>query len=78
MWQPHTPAMAAGLTNHIWSLWEVLLFRVPPWLQSQALYVVGEHDNRRAERTRYVRMPGRRAQQGHVTLVRGTITSLFP
>jgi hypothetical protein len=37
MWQPHTPAMAAGLTNHIWSLGEVLLFRVPPWPQSQAL-----------------------------------------
>jgi IS1 family transposase len=27
MWQPHTPAMAAGLTNKVWSLREVLLFR---------------------------------------------------
>jgi IS1 family transposase len=32
-WQPQTPAMAAGLTNHVWTLREVLLFRVPPWPQ---------------------------------------------
>jgi len=28
-----TPAMAAGLTDHVWTLREVLLFRVPPWPQ---------------------------------------------
>ena len=33
MWRPCTPAMAAGLTEHVWSLREVLLFRVPPWPQ---------------------------------------------
>ena len=32
-WQPCTPAMAAGLTDHVWTLREVLLFRVPPWPQ---------------------------------------------
>jgi hypothetical protein len=32
-WQPCTPAMAAGVTDHVWSLKEVLLFRVPPWPQ---------------------------------------------
>jgi len=32
-WQPRTPAMAAGLTDHVWSLREVLRFRVPPWPQ---------------------------------------------
>jgi IS1 family transposase len=32
-WQPHTPAMAAGLTDHVWTLREVLRFRVPPWPQ---------------------------------------------
>jgi IS1 family transposase len=32
-WQPRTPAMAAGLTEHVWTLREVLLFRVPPWSQ---------------------------------------------
>ena len=34
-WQPCTPAMAAGLTDHVWSLQEVLLYRVPPWPQPQ-------------------------------------------
>ena len=32
-WRPCTPAMAAGLTEHVWSLREVLLYRVPPWPQ---------------------------------------------
>ena len=32
-WRPCTPAMAAGLTDHVWTLREVLLFRVPPWSQ---------------------------------------------
>jgi IS1 family transposase/transposase-like protein len=36
-WQPRTPAMAAGLTDHVWTLREVLLFRVPPWPQPQAV-----------------------------------------
>jgi hypothetical protein len=35
VWRPCTPAMAAGLTDHVWSLREVLLFRVPPWSQPQ-------------------------------------------
>ena len=35
VWRPCTPAMAAGLTNHVWSLKEVLLYRVPPWPQLQ-------------------------------------------
>ena len=30
-WQPCTPAMAAGLADRVWTLREVLLFRVPPW-----------------------------------------------
>src|SRR2546425_6560742 len=32
-WRPRTPAMAAGLTERVWTLREVLLFRVPPWPQ---------------------------------------------
>jgi hypothetical protein len=36
-WQPRTPAMAAGLTDHVWTLREVLLFRVPPWPQPKTL-----------------------------------------
>jgi len=31
--QPKTPAMAAGITTQVWSLRELLLFRVPPWHQ---------------------------------------------
>jgi hypothetical protein len=34
-WRPCTPAMAAGLTNHVWSLKEVLCYRVPPWPQAE-------------------------------------------
>jgi hypothetical protein len=37
VWRPCTPAMAAGLTDHVWSLREVLLFRVPPWPQLQTV-----------------------------------------
>jgi IS1 family transposase len=33
VWQPCTPAMAAGLTDHVWTLREMLLFRVPLWPQ---------------------------------------------
>jgi IS1 family transposase/transposase-like protein len=36
-WWPQTPAMAAGLADHAWTLREVLLFRVPPWPQLQVL-----------------------------------------
>ena len=36
-WQPQTPAMAAGLTDQVWNLRAVLLYRVPPWPQTQAL-----------------------------------------
>jgi IS1 family transposase len=32
-WRPCTPAMVAELTDHVWTLREVLLFRVPPWPQ---------------------------------------------
>jgi IS1 family transposase len=32
-WRPCTPAMAAGLTDHVWTLRAVLAFRVPPWPQ---------------------------------------------
>jgi IS1 family transposase len=34
-WRPCTPAMVVGLTDRVWSLQEVLLFRVPPSPQPQ-------------------------------------------
>jgi hypothetical protein len=37
LWRPYTPAMAAGLTDRVWTLREVLLFRVPPWPQPASL-----------------------------------------
>jgi hypothetical protein len=37
VWRPCTPAMAAGLTDHGWTLKEVLMFRVPPWPQPQTV-----------------------------------------
>jgi hypothetical protein len=35
-WQQRTPAMAAGLTNRVWSLREMLMCRMPQWPQPQA------------------------------------------
>ena len=37
LWRPCTPAMAAGLTDRVWTLREVLLYRVPLWPQPQVL-----------------------------------------
>ena len=37
VWRPCTPAMAVGLTDHVWTLKEVLMFRVPPWPQPQTV-----------------------------------------
>jgi transposase-like protein/IS1 family transposase len=34
-WQTRTPAMAAGLTDRVWSVREVLRYRVPPWPQAR-------------------------------------------
>ena len=37
VWRQQTPAMAAGVTDHVWTLKEVLMFRVPPWPQVQTV-----------------------------------------
>jgi len=37
VWRPCTPAMAAGLTDQVWNLREMILFRVPPWPQTQTV-----------------------------------------
>jgi hypothetical protein len=37
VWRPCPPAMAAGVTEHVGSLQDVLLFRVPPWPQAQTV-----------------------------------------
>src|SRR5262249_21534552 len=53
--QPRTPAMAAGLTDHVWTLREVLLFRVPPWPQPAGL---GSSTGREPEVATCVHMGG--------------------
>lgn len=40
LWRPCTPAMAAGLSDHVWTLQEMLMFRVSPWPQPQAVWVM--------------------------------------
>jgi IS1 family transposase len=37
LWRLCTPAMAAGLSDHVWTLREVLLYRIPPWPQPHAV-----------------------------------------
>jgi hypothetical protein len=37
VWRSCTLAMAAGVTDHVWSLTEVLCYRVPPWPQAQTV-----------------------------------------
>ena len=41
-WRPVTPAMAAGLTDHPWTMEELLTFRVPPTFVA-ALQTTGPH-----------------------------------
>jgi hypothetical protein len=33
LWEQRTPAMAAGITDHVWKMEELLMFRAPPWRQ---------------------------------------------
>jgi hypothetical protein len=68
--------MAAGLTDHVWPLREVLRFRVPPWPQPQALCVAGEHDDHGAERGRCVCTEGKKASQGPTMPDGETVTVL--
>ena len=35
-WRQRTPGMAAGITDHVWKMSELLMFRVPPWRQQVA------------------------------------------
>jgi IS1 family transposase len=49
VWRSCTPAMAAGLTEQVWSLREVLRFRVPPWPQPQTVSATEPVDDRGVE-----------------------------
>jgi hypothetical protein len=59
-WQPCTPAMAAGIPDHVWSLNEVLLLRVPPWPQTQRVCDMVLVDDRGIERLKCTRRQPKR------------------
>ncbi len=42
---PCTPAMAAGLSDHVWSIWELLSYRIapPPWIEPKRRGRPGKH-----------------------------------
>jgi IS1 family transposase len=63
VWRPCTPAMAAGLTAHVWSLREVWLFRVPPWPQPQTIYNMAWGDERGVTRLRCAHMQAQRVER---------------
>jgi hypothetical protein len=63
-WRPWTPAMAAGLTDHVWSLKEVLLYRVPPWPQAQTVENRMPVDERARERLACAPMEDNRVERG--------------
>jgi hypothetical protein len=45
--------MAADLTDHVWTLQEVLLFRMPPWPHPQAVEEIDDDDEHNARSDRY-------------------------
>jgi len=51
-WQERTPAMAAGLTDHIWTMEEMLRYRVLPLTEAPAPRQTDEVGRARAARTR--------------------------
>jgi hypothetical protein len=61
VWRPCTPAMAAGRTDHVWSLREVLMFRVPPWPQTQTISATVSVDDRGVERLRCAQRQAKQA-----------------
>jgi hypothetical protein len=62
VWRPCTPAMAAGLTDHVWTLKEVLMFRVPPWPQPQTVEPAASIDDRELKRLGSAHIPAQRVE----------------
>jgi len=60
--RPCTPAMAAGVTDHVWSLTEVLCYRGPPWPQPQTVSNRMPVDDRGGERLACAQMEGNRVE----------------
>jgi len=73
-WRPCTPAMAAGLTDRVWTLREVLLYRVPPWPQPAGLctQAVRSGTGREPAQAPYVCSA---SVEGVITVQRAAVTS---
>ncbi len=76
-WQPRTPAMAADLTEHVWTWRDVLVCRVPPWPPLQAVSATDEEDHRQAARARCARRQAKRASSGPGTRMGVLMTGWF-
>jgi hypothetical protein len=63
--------MAAGLTDHDWSLREGLCYRVPPWPQGQTVYNSILVEKRGVKRLRALRDRPTCASEGLKTDVEG-------
>jgi hypothetical protein len=65
-WRPGTPALAAGVTDRVWSRRDVRLSRVPPWPQPQSVEAAGEGAHRGGERAQVRPQPG---EEGGIRLL---------
>ena len=68
-WRARTPTIAGGLTDRLWTLGEMLMWRVPPCLQSQTLYAVIKNDACETVGERSVRYRAKQHEQGFEILI---------
>ena len=73
-WRPYTPAMAARWTDHVRSLTEVWLSRVPPWPQPQTVEEAVSVDAHGVEPLPCAPREARRLGRGGAHLFRGLLT----
>jgi hypothetical protein len=71
-WRPCTPAMAAGLTDQVWSLKEVRFYRVPPWPQPQTMESRIRVEDQDGERLGVLRCRPSGAREGLKTDLEGS------
>jgi hypothetical protein len=62
--RPCTLAMAAGLTDRVWTRHEVSKYHVPPWPRAHALEDAGKDDHHGRESTRCARRQAKTASRG--------------
>jgi hypothetical protein len=74
VWLPCTPAMATGLTDHVWSLNKVLRSWVPPWPQPQTVEEVVPVDDQGGEQLTCAQLEAQCLGRGIANLLRVLIT----